>query len=145
MCARTGSRILRASSGSRSASSSIEPLRSANRTVTCFRSPSSADLAVRIRSARWLGVYASGEADGDTVAAPDGVTRAPHSRQKFAEEGSSVPQFEQLTTRRARTPGTLLACQLASGALFRLGIPLATTDHWCRETDAGRSTCTGQR
>src|SRR2546429_2484077 len=74
MCARTGSRILRASSGSRSESSSSERLRSANRTVTCFRSPSSADLAVRIRSARWLGVYASGEADGDIVAAPDGVT-----------------------------------------------------------------------
>jgi hypothetical protein len=52
----TGSRILRASSGSRSASSSIEPFRSANSTVTCLRSPSRADLEVRILSARWLGV-----------------------------------------------------------------------------------------
>ena len=35
---------MRASSGSRSASSSIEPLRSAKRTVTCLRSPSRARL-----------------------------------------------------------------------------------------------------
>src|SRR5919106_4923272 len=48
MCPRTGSRSLRASSGSRSASSSIELLRSANRTVTCLRSPSSAAFDVRI-------------------------------------------------------------------------------------------------
>jgi hypothetical protein len=47
---------LRASSGSRSASSSMEPLRSAKRTVTCLRSPSSAALEVRIFSARCLGV-----------------------------------------------------------------------------------------
>src|SRR3989442_16023170 len=40
MCSTTGSRILRASSGSRSASNSIEPLRSAKSTVTCLRSPS---------------------------------------------------------------------------------------------------------
>jgi pimeloyl-ACP methyl ester carboxylesterase len=52
----TGSRIFRASSGSRSASSSIEPLRSANRTVTCLRSPSRAALDVRIFSARCFGV-----------------------------------------------------------------------------------------
>ena len=40
MCSRTGSRSWRASSGSRSASSSMEPFRSANSTVTCLRSPS---------------------------------------------------------------------------------------------------------
>jgi hypothetical protein len=45
----TGSRSRRASSGSRSASSSIEPLRSAKRTVTCLRSPALFD--VRIFSA----------------------------------------------------------------------------------------------
>ena len=44
MCSSTGSSSLRASSGSRSASSSIEPLRSAKSTVTCLRSPSSARL-----------------------------------------------------------------------------------------------------
>ena len=47
-----GSRSWRASSGSRSARSSIEPLRSANSTVTCLRSPSSALREVRIFSAR---------------------------------------------------------------------------------------------
>src|SRR5215470_16664552 len=61
MCSNTGSRILRASSGSRSASSSIEPLRSANSTVTCLRSPSRAALEVRIFSARCFGVYVWGE------------------------------------------------------------------------------------
>src|SRR5438477_11362308 len=45
-----GSRIFRASSGSRSASSSIEPFRSAKSTVTCLRSPSSAVFEVRIFS-----------------------------------------------------------------------------------------------
>ncbi len=52
----TGSRIFRASSGSRSASSSVEPFMSANSTVTCLRSPSSAVFEVRIFSARCLGV-----------------------------------------------------------------------------------------
>ena len=42
--------------GSRSASSSMEPLRSANSTVTCLRSPSRAPFEVRIFSARCLGV-----------------------------------------------------------------------------------------
>ena len=46
----------RASSGSRSASNSIEPFISANNTVTCLRSPSRALLEVRIFSARCLGV-----------------------------------------------------------------------------------------
>ena len=44
------SRSLRASSGSRSASSSMEPLRSAKRTVTCLRSPSKAVLSPRQRT-----------------------------------------------------------------------------------------------
>ena len=43
------------------ASSSIHPLRSANSTVTCRRSPSRVALEVRIFSARCLGVYLSGE------------------------------------------------------------------------------------
>src|SRR5438309_302311 len=59
----SGSRILRASSGSRSASSSIEPLTSAKSTVTCLRSPSSAVREARIFSARCLGVeYFGGSA-----------------------------------------------------------------------------------
>src|SRR5262245_9249126 len=52
----TASSSLRASSGSRSASRSMEPLMSANSTVTCLRSPSRAALEVRIFSARCLGV-----------------------------------------------------------------------------------------
>src|SRR5262249_42904834 len=40
--------MARASSGSRSASSSIDPLRSANSTVTCLRSPSRAAREVRL-------------------------------------------------------------------------------------------------
>jgi hypothetical protein len=73
----TGSRNLRASSGSPSASSSIEPLRSAKSTVTCLRSPSSAALEVRIFSARCLGVYVSGAGEPTRAAVP-AVTAWPH-------------------------------------------------------------------
>jgi hypothetical protein len=38
----------------------MDPLRSAKRTVTCLRSPSSAAFEVRIFSARCLGVYVAG-------------------------------------------------------------------------------------
>ena len=62
-CQRGNRPQARASSGSRSARSSMEPLRSANSTVTCLRSPSRAAFDVRIRSARCLGVYASGDAN----------------------------------------------------------------------------------
>jgi len=59
----TGSRSFRTSSGSRSASSSIEPLRSVKRTVTCLRSPSRAAFDVRIFSTRCVGVYEFGAAN----------------------------------------------------------------------------------
>src|SRR5712692_9163403 len=91
---RTGSRILRASSGSRSASSSIEPLRSAKRTVTCLRSPSSAALEVRIFSARCLGVYDRGEAKAAEPwrgCAWTPVTRAPHFPQNANPSGLAKP------------------------------------------------------
>src|SRR5207247_7491467 len=92
MRSRTGSRILRASSGSRSASSSIEPLRSAKSTVTCFRSPSRLVRDARICWATWRGVYDSGE----TNRADAGVaarTEAPHSEQKLADAARDVPQL----------------------------------------------------
>jgi hypothetical protein len=73
----TGSRSLRASSGSRSASNSIESLRSAKRTVTCLRSPSRAALDVRIFSARCFGVYASGDVNRGSTVACD-ATGVPH-------------------------------------------------------------------
>src|SRR3972149_2021589 len=96
MCSRTGSRSLRASSGSASASNSIEPLRSANSTVTSLRSPSNAPLEVRIFSARCCGVYAFGapkrcdEAEIDGTVDPAGWA---HSEQNFALGESWAPQL----------------------------------------------------
>src|SRR5204862_7518727 len=92
-----GSRIRRASSGSRSASSSIELLRSAKRTVTCFRSPSIAVFDVRIFSARRRGVYESGEANR-VLASPafgGGPIGWPHFLQKLCERALTVPQATQ--------------------------------------------------
>src|SRR5262249_56512901 len=101
MCSSTGSRILRASSGSRSASNSIEPLRSAKRTVTCLRSPSSAALDVRIFSARCLGVYDSGDG-ARGAAAGSAVTGVPHLLQNREPGGNSALHEEQATL--SRTP-----------------------------------------
>src|SRR5215813_8120872 len=96
----TGSRSLRASSGSRSASNSIDPLRSAKSTVTCLRSPSRAPLEVRIFSARCLGVYASGA--GKRAVAPVSMeTGAPHLLQNLEPAGSGLPQEAQVKTKRA--------------------------------------------
>src|SRR5215813_12394428 len=95
----TGSRSFRASSGSRSASNSIEPLRSAKSTVTCLRSPSSATLEVRIFSARCLGVYVSGERD--VVDEIPWISDAPHSPQNFCSGGFDAPQERQTAARRA--------------------------------------------
>ena len=82
---------LRASSGSRSAMSSIESLVSAKSTVTCLRSPSSVSLEVRIFSARCRGVYDPGEAKrGPPAGAPP--TGCAHSRQNLAAAGSGAPQ-----------------------------------------------------
>src|SRR5262249_39731808 len=93
----------RASSGSRSASNSIEPFRSAKSTVTCLRSPSRAALEVRIFSARCLGVYDSGEGvRGATAGSP--VTGVPHLLQNREPAGSSVVQLEQVRLSRAPQP-----------------------------------------
>src|SRR5215510_13281591 len=88
----TGSRILRASSGSRSASSSIEPFRSAKSTVTCLRSPSSALLEVRIFSARCLGVYVSGVPKLGACRAGEVVRGAPQPPQNFTPGSLENPQ-----------------------------------------------------
>ena len=67
--------IFLASSGSRSASNSIEPLTSANSTVTCLRSPSSAAFELMIFWARYLGMLASGTSKrGDETGVRGGVT-----------------------------------------------------------------------
>src|SRR5689334_2511744 len=68
----TGSRIFRASSGSRCAMSSIDPLRSAKSTVTCLRSPSAA---------------AGGDATRRSSATSSRVGR-PQPGQNFADGGS---------------------------------------------------------
>jgi hypothetical protein len=78
------------SSGSRSASSSIEPLRSAKRTVTCLRSPSSAALEVRIFSARCFGVYDCGELDFGSARGVDGTSDLPQPPQNL-----SLPSFRK--------------------------------------------------
>src|SRR5262249_30266707 len=104
MCSSTGSRSFRASSGSRSASSSIEPLRSANSTVTCLRSPSRVALEVRIFSARCLGVYASGEGERDAAGVSPAVSGIPHLLQNRDPGGNSVLHEEQIKLSRAPQP-----------------------------------------
>src|SRR2546425_619076 len=101
MCSRTGSRSLRASSGSRSASSSIEPFRSANRTVTCLRSPSRAALEVRIFSARCFGVYESGAANLAVRVVRSGVAHWP---QNLFSGGLVAPQEGQVVSGAAHSP-----------------------------------------
>src|SRR6266850_7872972 len=98
MRSRTESSSLRASSGSRSASNSIEPLRSAKRTVTCLRSPSIATLEVRIFSAMCLGVYASGLAKRPAGSV---VSAAPQDRQNFLPVVMGAPQLGQVASSRA--------------------------------------------
>ena len=72
---------------------SIEPLRSANRTVTCLRSPSRAALEVRIFSARCFGVYASGPANLAVGLVRSG---AAHWPQNLFSGGLAVPQDGQV-------------------------------------------------
>src|SRR5215467_4986763 len=102
---RTGSRILRASSGSRSASSSMEPLRSAKSTVTCLRSPSRALLEMRIFSARCAGVYLSGEVNREALGwllpLSIWISAWPHFRQNFAPGRFGSPHAAQAPSRRA--------------------------------------------
>src|SRR5215470_8016144 len=76
----------------------MEPLRSANSTVTCLRSPSSALLEVRIFSARCLGVYASGLAKRPAGSV---VSAAPQDRQNFLPGVTGVPQLGQVASSRA--------------------------------------------
>src|ERR1700686_5533604 len=85
-----GSIIARASSGSRSSISSVEPLRSANSAVTVLRSPS-------IFSGAEVSATRIGESfDGfDLVAAADAPSGAAHSPQNLNAGGFSNPQLAQ--------------------------------------------------
>src|SRR5262245_50236484 len=71
----------------------MEPLRSANSTVTCLRSPSRAAFEVRIRSARCLGVYESGAVNLDHTAPRRG---AAHWPQNLLSGGLAAPQLGQV-------------------------------------------------
>src|SRR5262245_9561242 len=80
----------------------MEPLRSAKSTVICLRSPSRAALEVRMRSARCLGVYVSGEMKRRVVGSADAeldLVGWAHSEQNLAVGESCAPQ---LTHARAR-------------------------------------------
>ncbi len=79
--------ILRACLGSRSASSSIEPFRSAKRTVTCFRSPSRAALewGCVLRGAR--GCRSPGKQTSPQLSL---VAAARHTRRITSETASLV-------------------------------------------------------
>src|SRR5215472_11456852 len=81
--------ITRASSGSRSCSSSVEPLISANRAVTVLRSPSS-------DASAWWALTVDRERSG--TASRDAAStqnRAPHCLQNLASKGFSAPHFAQ--------------------------------------------------
>src|SRR5271165_5636764 len=84
-----GSTIARASSGSKSCSSSVEPLISANSAVTVLRSPSrfSAAGASATRIGASFDFF-----DDAVVGAPNG---APQSSQNFAVGALSAPHFAQ--------------------------------------------------
>src|SRR4029078_9737037 len=94
-----------ASSVSSALISSVEPLMSANRTVTCLRSPSTALREARIFSARCGGVYCDGApAPGRCTAAPlrgAAVSWPPHSVQKRLPAPLIWPQLEQASPSRA--------------------------------------------
>src|SRR5262245_17730167 len=95
----------------------MEPFRSAKRTVTCLRSPSSAALDMRIFSARCLGVYDSGEANCDAAAGSPGVAAspAPQLSQNLLPASTFAPQLGQAAanvaphSRQKRAPSRLSA------------------------------------
>src|SRR5215471_107887 len=113
----TGSRMARASSGSRSASNSIEPLRSAKSTVTCLRSPSRAVFEVRMRSERYFGVYDSGDTNrgGAAVGVRAVANAAPQLSQNLLPPSTFAPQLGQAAanvaphSRQKRAPSRLSA------------------------------------
>src|SRR5258708_1631637 len=91
-----GSTIARASSGSRSCISSVEPFRSANSAVTVLRSPSGAvEASGPSGVTRMLGAI---DAAGDELAAAGAASpasAAPQSSQNPDEGAFSAPHFGQ--------------------------------------------------
>ena len=97
--AKKRSMICRHSSGSLCSASSIEPITSANSTVTCLRSPSRAPWPARIFSARCSGTWepGSGGAAGPPIAAAAAPAAAvsswPQALQNFWPAGFEAPQL----------------------------------------------------
>src|SRR2546427_7325440 len=92
------------SSGSSFSDSDVKPETSANKTVTCLRSPESAVRSFRIRSARWAGVYAFGVANRSTGASADlaaGPNAVPHAPQNFLPGGTLAPHAGHSASSRA--------------------------------------------
>src|SRR5512144_2236000 len=81
--------------------SSVDPLMSAKRTVTCLRSPSTAPRAARILRARCGGVYAAGALARAAVAATGFGSGEPHSVQKRLPARLPWPQRGQGTAKLA--------------------------------------------
>src|SRR5229473_768785 len=105
-----GSITARASSGSRSSISSVEPLISANSAVTVLRSPSTLASASAPAATRTV------EAEAwDGPGRVDAVNGAAHSLQNFSPSGFSAPHFEQRI-------GLLLDAGL-TGSLVSSGAP----------------------
>src|SRR5262249_1143449 len=109
MICNAGSSNVWASSGSRSAINSVEPLRSTKSTVTCLRSPSRAAREVRIFSAKCLGVYAAGVVKRDSAGGFVSIG-CPHSRQNFAPAGNSVLHAAHISLKRAPHSRQNFAC-----------------------------------
>src|SRR5262249_18470497 len=66
-------------SGPSHSARAVELARSQKSTVTCLRSPVSAAREVRILSARWRGVYASGARSGVGMGTADGALSPTHT------------------------------------------------------------------
>jgi hypothetical protein len=137
---------------------------SANNTVTCFRSPSSAFLEVRIFSARCFGVYDSGERSFVAVAAwasgaPHSLqylfvggldarqeghsdsSRAPHSPQNFTPGGFSCWQREHCISKYILTVAVYISkCENLPESTSSASMPWDhPTDHVVRRTAGGNS------
>src|SRR5215472_11645078 len=97
MSFKAGSTIARASSGSRSSISSVEPLMSANRAVTVLRSPS---IAVDPSDVTRICEVVDRDSDALAGAEDSLLERAVPQSSQNAEVGAfSAPQLEQLRSR----------------------------------------------
>ena len=85
------------SSGSSRSEMAVKPDTSTKMTVTCLRSPSREALEVRIFSARWRGVYASGAANFDGASLRGARSGAPHPPQNWSVGSLANPHAAHAT------------------------------------------------